>query len=92
MANLRGDARSESIDEKDGKVVSFEQTTVVTDPESDLAVQIPEGVSGENDNPLGVHQEESPNDVFGDGPHPNEGDAPKAKPKAEPAKAESKSS
>lgn len=68
MANLRGDARSENIDEKDGKVVSFEQTTVVTDPESDLAVQIPEGVSGESENPLGVHKEPSPNDVFAKAP------------------------
>ena len=64
MANLRGDARSENIDEKDGKVVSFEQTTVITDPDSPEAVQIPEGVSGESENPLGVHQEPSPNEVF----------------------------
>lgn len=53
-----------NVEEKDGKVVSFEQNTVITDPDHELAVQIPEGSSGADENPLGVHSEPTPEEAF----------------------------
>lgn len=66
MANLQGHATKADVvtDEKTGKVVSVDQNTVVTDPESDLAVQIPPEGDGTKEDPLAVHNEPSPEEVF----------------------------
>lgn len=50
-------------DPRTGKVQAVHQTSVVTDPESDLAVQIPPEADATQQNPLGVHAEPSPNEV-----------------------------
>jgi hypothetical protein len=49
------------VEDQDGNVQAVHQTTVITDPESPLAVQIPDEVNTEN--PLNVHQQPSPNEV-----------------------------
>lgn len=67
MADLLGNAREKGVVEQDDKVIQVTVDEPVLDPESDLAVQIPEGVSGENDNPLGVHAEPTPEEAFGQG-------------------------
>lgn len=66
MANLQGHATEANVvkDEKTGKVVSVDQNTVITDPESDLAVQVPPEGDGTQEDPLGVHTEPSPEDIF----------------------------
>lgn len=65
MADLQGHPREKDVVEQDDKVVSVVLDEVVTDPESDLAVQVPEGASGEDENPLSVHSEPTPEEAFG---------------------------
>lgn len=64
MADLHGHARERGVEEQDDKVVSATFDEPVTDPESDLAVQVPEGVDGSDANPLGVHSEPTPEEAF----------------------------
>lgn len=47
---------------EDGPVASVQMDEKVTDPESDEAVQIPEGLDSDRDQ-LSVHEEPSPNDI-----------------------------
>lgn len=70
---LTGHTTERSIVEDDrGNVQAFHQTTVITDPESPLAVQIPDhpGVDGRDANPLGVHAEPTPEQAFAAGTAP----------------------
>ena len=64
--------RSVAVDEDTGKVQAYHQTTVVTDPESPLAVQVPDPeaypqANATQANPLGVHAEPTPEEVFAKG-------------------------
>lgn len=60
------------VTDDDGNVIAAHQTTVVTDPSADNAVQIPDhpAVDGRNANPLGVHSEPTPEQAFADGSAP----------------------
>lgn len=61
-------------DEQTGKVQAAHQTTVVTDPESDEAVQIPEEADARSADPLSVHKQPTPNEVFAGDAEPVESD------------------
>ena len=69
-AKLTGHTTSPGIvDDADGRTVAVHDTTVVTDPEADNAVQIPDhpGVDGRLLNPLAVGKEKTPEQAFADG-------------------------
>lgn len=55
-------AKDVRSDVEDGVVSSVVSDEKVTDPDSELAVQIPEAANGERD-ALSVHKEPSPNEV-----------------------------
>lgn len=68
---LTGHTNVEGVehDPRTGKVQSAHSTTVVTDPESPLAVQVPTheeapNVNATEANPLGVHDEPTPEEAF----------------------------
>jgi hypothetical protein len=72
-SSLTGHTTEAGIDEDgDGKVGVVHETTVVTDPNSKEAVQIPDhpGVDARGANPLGVHQEPTPEQAFAAGTAP----------------------
>lgn len=50
---------------EEGKVIAAHHDTIITDPEDELAVQIPEGSNdGRALNPLGVHAEQTPAEII----------------------------
>jgi len=60
----------------DGKVIHVKVDEVITDPNHELAVQIPPGADGTKEHPLDALTEPTPEDVFAEA-----ADKPKAKPK-----------
>lgn len=60
------DVRKEQVehDEATGKVASVSLDEVITDPESDLAVQVPPEADGSQGDARAVHEEPTPEEVF----------------------------
>lgn len=61
--------QAEVVKDSAGRTVAAHTTTVVTDPTSDLAVQVPDPevypqANATTVDPLGVHGEPTPNEVF----------------------------
>lgn len=50
--------------DEDGKVIEVQMDEVITDPEHELAVQIPPEADGSQDHPLAPLLEPSPEEIF----------------------------